>query len=302
MEKVIYLPNWSIEQLDTCDDSSIWAKPIPYSETPTSLFSLSYTFDPEDEEDNEGINPIDEDYFYPDRTEPDMTIERLVEVGASEIKKSIQDEKKRIIEVKQSLVGKYSDAIYRCFLGIGDAECWARYDGEKIEVFSQHVYQFLGFGRVPPFIIKQEECLDKVLLEGAGLALNRKEVKLCDGSYDDKFSQKDPKFAYTKEDVVSVDGKTYKLFQDHDDGARGWALFTVKPKTKVRVLHEDHCGNVKDEMLRDNLDFLSDLGLNINFKFLDRYNHEFHESKYIPTPKDFKEDFNINEEGKKEKL
>jgi hypothetical protein len=208
-----------------------------------------------------------------------------------------RDEKKKVIEEKKSLLGKYPDAIYRCFEN-GDAECWARYDNGKIEIFSQHTYNFIGFGHVPYFTIKQEECLDRVLHEGAGLALNAIEIPLCGNGYL-TITEKSPIIKYTKTDIKSIDGNTYKLFQDHDDGARGRAIFTVKSKDKVKILYDDHCDNVRDWMKESNLSFIKELGFKVNFKFLHRQNHDFYTSQYKPAVEDFKKDFNINEKGKK---
>ena len=300
MKNTIYLPSSAIRQLETSDDSSVWARPIPYSDKPSKQFSLSLTYDSKDER---FYDSTEDGMFFPDRTEPDTVLELLAEVDSSKIEKILKQQKAQQIQAKQDSVGKFSDAIYRCFLGVADAECWARHHNGEIEVFSQHVYHFSGFGHVSSFSRHQEECLDRVLTEGAGLALNSKELKLLDGSYDfgGKFPNKDLRFAYTEEDFVSIDGKTYKLFQDHDGGARGWALFTVRPKNRVKVLYEDHCDNVRDWMLADNLAFLKELGLDVNFKFLDRHNHEFYEAEFVPTVTDFESDFHINEKGRKKK-
>jgi len=296
MRKKIYLPGYAIEQLETSDDSSIWAKPMPFSKRPSKEFSLLLEFDP-DSESFEGIDPTEEGYFYPDRTEPETILELLTEV---DLTKLLREENKRAIELKKKAVFSSPDAIYRCFLGVADAECWARYHKGKIDVFSQHIYTFSGFGHVPLFTRKHEECLERVLTEGAGLCLNRKEVRLCDESYN-RFSQKDSRFAYDNNDLISIDGKTYKLFQDHDDGARGWAIFTVKPKKYIKIINEDHCDNVSDWMMENNMGFLKNLDFKINFKYLNRHNHKFHETTYEPTPRDFEEDFHIDEKGKRKK-
>ncbi len=300
MEKKIYLPSYAKKQIETSDNASVWAKPIPYSDKPSNCFSLSLTYD---EEDERFYDPVESGMFYPDRTEPDTVLELLEEVNQSEIEKNLKKDKEKKIKEKKGLIGKYSDAIYRCFFGQGDEECWARYYKGKIDVFSQHVYYFSGLGTVPLFTINQEKCLDRVLTEGAGLNPNREEVKLCNGSYDFQkgFSQKNPKFEFSEEDISSLDGKTYKLFQDHDDGARGWAIFSVKPKKRARVIYEDHCSNVRDWMMENNMAFLKELGFNVNFKFLKRYNHDFYEKDFIPTKEDFESDFHINEKGRKKK-
>jgi len=300
METKIYLPEYTIRQLEELDNAFVWAKPIPYLKHPSSEFPLEYVFDPEDHADNECIDPTDKDYFYPYRIEPDLVLERLVLLDVEKLRK---DELKKEYKEKLASVGKHSDAIYRCFLGYNSyAECWARYENEKIEVISNHVFDFVEFENVKPFRQKQEYILEKVLREGAGLVLNTKEVKLCDGgSYNENFSSKYSKFAFEDTDIPSIDGKTYKLFLDLDDGARGWAILTVKPKKRVRVLYENHADNLRYCLIDNDMEYVKKLGFNINFKQLLRDNHDFYKEAYIPTKEDFEEDFHIDEELNKTK-
>lgn len=80
MEITIYLPDYAIKQLETCDDSSVWARPIPFSDSPSEEFPLSLTYNQEDER---FYDPTDSEYLYPDRTEPETVLELLVEVDPS---------------------------------------------------------------------------------------------------------------------------------------------------------------------------------------------------------------------------
>jgi hypothetical protein len=298
MEQTIYLPFWSKSQLETSDNASIWAEPIPYAKEPTLEYSLSYTFDPEDLEDNEGINPTDDKMFYPDRTAPDMTLERLVEVDEDDIKIAMEAAEEKKVYGRQALVGKHQDALFRCFYS-EDSQRWAMYKDGEIEAMPQNVYRFLGFGSVSPYTIRQQAQLEKVLLEGVGLALNPEEVILCDGSYDSygEFDPDNPKFEFSRSDLVSIDGVTYKLFHDHDNGARGWALFVAKSNEGYDLLAEDHCDNVWDRL--EDPKYIEALGFKSNFKFLRRDNFEFWERNYEPTKEDFEEDFHLDENGKK---
>jgi hypothetical protein len=80
-ERTIYLAKYAKNQLEQSDNARIWARPIPYSNKVNEQFTLEYRFDTEDLNDNDGIDPTDLEYFYPDRTDPDTTIERLVKVN-----------------------------------------------------------------------------------------------------------------------------------------------------------------------------------------------------------------------------
>ncbi len=194
----------------------------------------------------------------------------------------------------------HSNAIFRVF-SYGDTECWARYDEHRIKILLQHTFSFTGFQTTPHiFHVNTEKTLDRILAEGEGIMINRKVLRLCNGSYDssDVFPENDSRFAYTKKDKKSADGKTYKLFQDYDNGARGWAIFIVKNRSHVEVIREDHNDNIRNWMCSP--DFLSELGLSINLKYLQRENHDVHKP-YYPTEEDFREDSHINEKGKKEK-
>jgi hypothetical protein len=193
----------------------------------------------------------------------------------------------------------YPDAIYRCFEG-NDAECWARCLDGKIDVLETNIYQFTGILTGPSkFFLKKEECLDRILAEGAGIIINRKQLPLCnpDFKYNKKtFLKKDSRFSYNELDQQSADGKTYKLFQDYDMGARGWAIFTVKSGSRVKVINEDHNDNIRDWTLTEK--FLEEMNFNVNLKYLERLNHDFYKGAYEPTKEDFQKDFHINDEGK----
>ena len=80
MEKTVYLPKYTISQLEN-GSASVWAQPIPVSTRPSKNYSLAYTYDPKNVEDNEGIDPVEKGKFFPSRAEPDMVLERLVEVS-----------------------------------------------------------------------------------------------------------------------------------------------------------------------------------------------------------------------------
>ncbi len=286
MEKKIYLPHYAKNQLETSDDSRVWSRPIPFREKPEEGFMFEAIL-------GEGtleidVNSILEDGLYHPDMDQDLeaTIESIQKVRASAIKK----------EVLSPARIAYPNAIYRRFSGPGgDSECWARYVDGNISVISNKVYHFTGFGAPSEFHLDQEKSLDKVLAEGAGIIINRKELKLCDESYK-SFSPKSPKFAYRPSDRQSLDGNTYKLFQDYDDGAKGWAIFTEKNKTKVLVLMEDHNCNVRDWMLSD--EFLKQMGFKLNLKTLWRLNHNFYEQEYVPNRKDFLKDYHVDEKGK----
>lgn len=281
MAKEIFLPEYAKDQLEQVHPTRKWYDSIPYKDKATEGFTLKIHI----EDDEMGFDPLEDGEFHPERHEDIYNIiERMETV-------EVIPEEKRVYSVDER-----KNLVYRCFTDGGDGQTWARYDGENIEILLQQTFTFMGFGGVHPYHKRQEEVLDTILEEGAGIYLNRKELRLCDGSYDsyNSFPQKDPKFAYTDEDKPSDDGKTYKLFQDYDDGARGWAILTVKPKKRVKVLSEDHNDNVR-EYISD--EFLGEVGL--NFKSLRRWNCE-DASKYQPTVEDFTSDFHRDEDGKKE--
>ena len=291
MGKKIYLPPYAKSQLETSDDSSVWARPIPFSEEPQPGFTSETIL-------NKCTLELGEDYvleagrYHPDRDQDlEATIECIEKVPLP-----------KIIPVRAKIT--HLNAIYRIFqANDGDAECWARYDEGAIDIISRHAYHYAGLLTGPSrFNLIQEKSLDRVLAEGAGIIINRKVMPLCDGSYDsDKgFPKNDPRFAYTDADQESVDGKTYKLFQDYDQGARGWAIFTVKPRSKINVVYEDHNDNIRDWMLSPR--FIIKLGLDLNLKYLWREDQDFYDKPYRPTEEDFKQDFHVDADGNRYQL
>ena len=75
LEKIIYLPNYAKKQLETSDNSSIWAKPIPYKDKPARRFTSQVTL-------REDTLELGEDYvleggrYHPDR---DQDLESTIE-------------------------------------------------------------------------------------------------------------------------------------------------------------------------------------------------------------------------------
>jgi hypothetical protein len=281
MRKVIYLPDYAKKQFETSDDSAVWSKPVPFKEKPERGFTCKIFLN----DDDFTVSDITkDDYFYPVFAQNlDDIIERMEFVKPLEVK-TLESSLKR--NKKPSAPG-----IYRRFLGNGgDAECWAKYNGQSIEILLQHSFSIFS---PDSYFRSQERVLDNILEEAAGIIINRQEIMLPDN-----YNYFDPSlkiFSYTSMDKASNDGKTYKLFAQHD-GGRGWSVLTVKAGKRVKVLMEDHNDNVRDYIL--NGDFLKENGFNINLKYLMRYNVDFYKSPYKPTREDFIKDFHIDEKGK----
>ncbi|HYD03912.1 MAG TPA: hypothetical protein VEC16_06470 [Alphaproteobacteria bacterium] len=297
----IYLPAYAQRQLEASDNASIWTRPIPYSPIPTENHPYKLDLTHKSFRD---INPLGNDgYFYPDRTEPDSVLELLEEIAKKELAKN---KSKSISDIVKPSTEHLND-VYRRFVSNGDAECWARLHKGEIEIISQFKYAgFGGFGNGPSsFTLNQERSIDKVLEEGAGIFVNKQEVNLCNDGAPDfngaSYIKLDNGYLnFDGNERESLNGKTYKLFYDHDGGARGWAIFVEKQKKRMSVMYSDHVSNVRDIMI-DIDDFVKGLGLNIDFKALERYNHDFYSTPYVPTMEDFKKAFHINEKGKKRK-
>jgi hypothetical protein len=295
----IYLPAYTKRQLESSDDASVWSKPIPYSPVPTENHPFKLKLLPKVKK----YDTVDPDgYFYPDRNdELEDVIELLEKI---ESKNTTKKTDSLITKLKPR--AEHLNDIYRRFSSSSDAECWARLHNGQIEVFSQHAFYFAGFGNFSSFRKKQYECLDKVLEEGAGLYLNPHYMNLCNDGAPDDYNGKsfipltDPHFKYNGSETPSLNGKTYKLFYDHDNGARGWAILTEKQQKRSSILASDHYDNVRDEML-DVESFVKSFGLKINFKDLDRHNMDFYTQTYVPTVEDFQKAFHINAKGKRKK-
>ncbi len=219
-----------------------------------------------------------------------------------EYKKAKSKRPQKVDEVSEALIRRGD--IYRCFVG-EDAECWAKCLGGKIHVADSFrfqlnmgsIFDMLVGGSGPNiFFLKQEANVYSWLLEGAGIYINRKTVVLCNHHRPQDINYENPEpdiiRMLSRNDRVSADGNCYKLFQDYDGGARGWAYFVKVNKNGVEILDSDHNDNVR-ERLRDWAQGIS----HFDFKILGRYDHNFYEKPYPITVEDFLEDFHVDEDG-----
>lgn len=76
LEKIVYLADRAKEQLETSDDARVWSKPIPYRNEPEKGFTYKLRLGEEELE----YEPLEDDFFYPDRSEPDTILELLEKV------------------------------------------------------------------------------------------------------------------------------------------------------------------------------------------------------------------------------
>lgn len=83
LEKIIYLANYAKDQLETSDDASVWAEPIPYRDNPESGFTYKLTL----WEEQLQYEPLEDGFFHPDRSEPDTILELLVKVDPPQQKR-----------------------------------------------------------------------------------------------------------------------------------------------------------------------------------------------------------------------
>lgn len=83
LEKVVYLADRAKEQLETSDDARVWSKPIPYRNEPEKGFTYKLRLREEELE----YEPLEDGYFYPDRSEPETILELLERVDAPKPKR-----------------------------------------------------------------------------------------------------------------------------------------------------------------------------------------------------------------------
>jgi hypothetical protein len=83
LEKTIYLADYAKNQLETSDDASVWAEPIPYRDNPMSGFTYELRLG----EEQLQYEPLEDGFFHPDRSEPDTILERLVKVAPKKPKR-----------------------------------------------------------------------------------------------------------------------------------------------------------------------------------------------------------------------
>jgi hypothetical protein len=96
VSKKIYLPAYAKDQLETSDDSSIWAKPIPYKEKPMPGFNYETRLSDDTLELGEE-NILRGGYYYPDMDQDlEATIECFTEVKVP--KQKVKKERTRTIK------------------------------------------------------------------------------------------------------------------------------------------------------------------------------------------------------------
>ena len=71
------------EQLETSDDSRIWARPIPYRNNPEAGFTYKLRLREEELE----YGPLEDGFFRPDRSEPETILELLEKVNPPKTKR-----------------------------------------------------------------------------------------------------------------------------------------------------------------------------------------------------------------------
>jgi len=89
LEKIIYLPNYAKNQLETSNNFSIWAKPIPYKDKPERGYASQVTL-------REDTLELGEDYvlegsrYHPDRDQDlESTIEGIQTVSEPKPRKKV---------------------------------------------------------------------------------------------------------------------------------------------------------------------------------------------------------------------
>lgn len=83
LEKIVYLADHAKDQLETSEDASVWAEPIPYKDKP----ELGFTYELRLKGELLEYEPLKEGFFHPDLSEPETILELLVKVDAPKPKR-----------------------------------------------------------------------------------------------------------------------------------------------------------------------------------------------------------------------
>lgn len=315
MKKTIYLPARAKKQLETSDDARIWATPLPYKEKAQADFTCKIYLD---KRDLENPDVIKDGIFHPARASSiDDILERIemVEVKKAEVEKN-GEELHRLVNITRGPAGtgaskkgksvlkdeSAAGAIYRCFHGAGDDECWAQYAPDpgnpgsgSVDILLRHSFSIYS---PDSYFRSKERMLESILKSACGVVINRQEVDLPDAfdGYSSLSSICRSLFAFAPTDVVSDDSRTYKIFAHHD-GGRGYALFLIKHGKRIDHYLEDHIDTVRDKMLSEK--FLKDNSLKVDLKYLLRSDADC--TQYEPTAEDFEKGFHVDEKGRRKK-